>query len=274
METVKKQIRGIETAWFQSTQIQNEGDQPTVFFMHGCPDDPTSWKFQIDHLCEKHYAVIAPWARGVGESALAKDRHRYGMEAIALDHLEILRTFDLEAKRKVILVAHDIGGIHAWNLARLLGDRLTALILINAPELTQMARRFSHFSQLKKSWYIGFIQIPFLPEFLLKHWESRILPEGSSASITPFLGQYREAFRAVPEALKQNPTPLTAPVLVLWGNKDPFLDTPSMDELNRLANDVTIRVIDGGHWVHNQQPDRVNALIDRFLSEKTAGKNQ
>lgn len=276
MKTVKKQIRGLETAWIE-VKPEKSNDQPVVFFMHGCPDDPLTWQAQIDHLSEKKYPIIAPWARGVGESAPSRDRHRYGFDAIALDHFEILRTFDPAAKQKVIVVGHDIGGIHAWNFARLLGGRLAGLILINAPELSQMARRLTQFSQVRKSWYIGLFQIPFLPEFLLKQGEHRLLeraqktagmPEKSNTSIIPFLAHYREAARAVPEALRQNLPLLTAPVLVLWGNKDPFLEPPTADELNRLASDVTLRVIEGGHWLHSQKPERVNQLIDLFISEK------
>lgn len=261
METHSKEIRGLHTAWFED---RKENGKPVVLFLHGCPDDPHIWQAQLDHFNQQGYSTVAPWARGVGESAPSKERSRYGLDAIALDHLEILRTLDPSAKHKVIVVAHDIGGVHAWHLARLLGDRLAALILLNAPELTQMARRLTQWSQLKKSWYIGFFQIPLLPEFLLKKGR---LHGREMSKITPFLGQYREAARAIPDAFKQDPQLITAPVLVLWGNRDAFLNTPSQDELNRLAENATIRVLDGGHWIQSEKPERVNALIGSFLSE-------
>ncbi len=269
-----KVIRGRATAWLQ----ENSADESTLLlFLHGCPDSPEIWQPQLDYFHAQGYTVLAPYARGIGGSAPAQDRQRYGLDAIALDHLEILRSVDPDGHRKVIVVGHDIGGIHAWKLARLLGSRLAALVLLNAPDLSQMARRLSQPRQLLKSWYIALFQLPLLPEAWLARWEPLLIaraqkktgmPTDTPVSITPFLNQYREAARAIPEVLKQNDTPVTCPVLVVWSKDDAFLEVPSMAELGRLATAVTVRVIEGNHWVHHHEAARVNALVNRFFKEK------
>ena len=56
--------------------------------------------------------------------------------------------------------------------------------------------------------------------------------------------------------------------MVLWGRRDPYLLVPTAPELARLAVDPVARILDGGHWLHEEQPERVNALLRDFLKER------
>jgi len=270
-----KSIRGLETAWIEKRSLGRQ--TPILLFLHGCPDSPDTWHAQLDHYDARGFTVIAPFARGIGPSAPSRQSERYGLEAIALDHLEILRAVDPSGDRPVVIIAHDIGGIHAWNLARLLGKRLAGLVLLNAPELSQMARRLGQPRQIVKSWYIALFQIPVLPERLLARWEQAVItraqhktgmPTQSPAVIAPFIPQYRQAARAIPSALRDKPRSLEAPVLAICSRGDAFLETPTMQEFEELAGDVTVRVIEGNHWAHHHEPARINRLVDLFLEEK------
>ena len=61
--------------------------------------------------------------------------------------------------------------------------------------------------------------------------------------------------------------PITAPTLVIWGEKDRYLgpmlaephheDVPNLDRVERLP--------DASHWVHHDEAERVNQLLDRLL---------
>jgi pimeloyl-ACP methyl ester carboxylesterase len=59
---------------------------------------------------------------------------------------------------------------------------------------------------------------------------------------------------------------IEAPVLVIWGQRDLFL----VPELARpdpaLVPDVRVeRLPDASHWVQQDRPERVNALLLEFL---------
>ena len=62
--------------------------------------------------------------------------------------------------------------------------------------------------------------------------------------------------------------PIDRPVLVLWGTNDPFLEPPTMEEWERFGSDVTLRIMDGGHWIYRDKADEVNTLVDEFLKLK------
>src|SRR5687768_11169988 len=120
MEKVIEDIRGLPTAWWVGAPDSASSSGPIFFFIHGFPDDPESWHHQFDYFSKK-YPVVAPYLRGCGPSEPARDKRRYDMDAVALDHLEILRREERRygPDRKVVVVGHDIGGIHSYTLARL-----------------------------------------------------------------------------------------------------------------------------------------------------------
>ncbi len=254
--TREKTIRGLKTAWIQCGQEQSE--RPILFFLHGCPDSPETWEPQITHF-EKKFKIIVPFARGLHPSASTKDWRRYTLDAIALDHLEILRSTDPTGEKKIILVGHDLGGPQAWRLAELLKNRLAALILINGPSLKQMASRWNQPKQLLKSWYIAMFQIPIFAEIVLKFWDKK--------NVAPFLPHYRTAVKTLPKALRSKPSLIQVPTLVLWSNQDPYLDIPSQNEFKELVKNPVIRVLEGHHWIHREDPVHVNRLIENFLED-------
>ena len=56
------------------------------------------------------------------------------------------------------------------------------------------------------------------------------------------------------------------PTLVIWGEQDTALTVHNLDGLDEFVPDLRIeRIPDGSHWVINEQPDRVNALIRDFI---------
>jgi len=267
-----KMVRGLTTGWLQ--EGQDNPLAPILVFLHGFPDTPHMWDKQINFF-SANYLVLAPYLRGVGPSEAAVQKNRYSIDSITMDILAILKEVDPDQNRKIALVAHDIGGLYGWQLARYLDHRLSHVIMVNSVSLDQMTRKLFGFRQLAKSWYIGLFQFPKIPEFILtRFWDyfkhkitQRPELKGDyqlkPKDVLPAINQYRMAFKGV---LKRRPVKkIDVPVLVVWGKEDPYLEIPTSSEIQRLAKNFVIRVLDGGHWIHQKQPDRVNALIDQFL---------
>jgi pimeloyl-ACP methyl ester carboxylesterase len=61
---------------------------------------------------------------------------------------------------------------------------------------------------------------------------------------------------------------VTQPTLVIWGERDPYLDLRLLRGLERWVSCLRIeRIPDAGHWVHIEAQDRVNDMLLRFLKE-------
>jgi pimeloyl-ACP methyl ester carboxylesterase len=66
--------------------------------------------------------------------------------------------------------------------------------------------------------------------------------------------------------------PISAPTLVIWGEQDAYLgfelaephreDVPNLERVERLA--------DASHWVHHDEPERVNQLLIDFFAPAVA----
>lgn len=276
------EIRGLKTAWLE----MGEPGNPIVFMCHGFPDDPYAWKGQMYVLAEQ-YHVVAPYVRGCDLSTPADDLRRYGTEAVLLDHLEILNTVQKSDTTKVSVIGHDLGVAHAIELARALGPRLDKCIVINGTDVGSFVRRMSQTKQVRRSWYMGLMQLPLLPEVAVK-----LVPESCAwlagelgglkhelressgferRTLAP-LNQYRAFAREIPRQNRERPARLRSPILVIWGRDDGFLEPPTMPEWERIGLDVTIRILVGGHWLHREQPELVNQIILEFLSN--AGREE
>ena len=97
--------------------------------------------------------------------------------------------------------------------------------------------------------------------------------EGAAGAMIDY---YRAAVRP-PKGTKTELQPISAPTLVIWGEKDRYLgpdlaephheDVPNLDRVERLP--------DASHWVHHDEAERVNQLLVDFFApaRTTSGRN-
>jgi pimeloyl-ACP methyl ester carboxylesterase len=62
---------------------------------------------------------------------------------------------------------------------------------------------------------------------------------------------------------------LTAPLLLLWGIRDPWINAPGRRSIfQRHAPKATTEVVlDAGHCPHDEVPEQVNAALQTWLAE-------
>ncbi len=278
-EIKKRELRNLKTSWLE----YGSKEDPILLLLHGYPDTPDAWEYQIEFFSDRFH-IICPYVRGALPSSRGEGLSRYTPESIALDFLQILETVDPEHKRKVTVIGHDFGGAHAWTLAPLLGKRLERLVIINALSLPQLLNRWKRPKQFLKSWYVYPMLLPYLPEFLTSHFSKELLnlaysigklpkemrptPENPERHIVEPINQYRSF---ILEALKGNGTRFTqihCPTLILWGKKDAFLLPPTVEEIEPFTSELTMRILDGNHWIHREKSREVNHLIEKFMDKE------
>lgn len=265
------------------------GAGPLVVLLHGFPEFWYSWRHQIDPLVAAGFQVAAPDQRGYNASAKPASVEAYRMTELVEDVAGLVRGLGAE---RAAIVGHDWGGAVAWAFAMLHPEMTTRLAVLNCPHPAEFGRALQEgdLEQLQKSWYMFFFQLPDLPETLLARDEFRLLRAFAYArsrpgtfsrrdlaryleafsqpgALTGAINWYRAMFRRPPPA-REYP-PITAPTLVIWGTADHFLGRRLLRGVERhVTGPCQVRRLPGvSHWVQQEAPGPVNALLTRFLAE-------
>lgn len=258
-------------------------DGPLVILLHGFPDSWRVWRRQIAPLAEAGFRVAAPNLRGYPGSFRPRDIAAYRVDRLAGD---IPALADALGRDSINLVGHDWGGLVAWRAAQQVGSRVERLAILDAPHPAVMpAQMARHPVQLLKSAYIGFFQLPRLPEAVLSRsrfaalrrslctatqpgavspaeLEAAVQGWSEPGVLTAMLNYYR-ALRLKPPSI--SPT-ITAPTLVLWGRDDPFLGAYLAQASLAPCLRSRLEILPGGHWIQLDEAEAVNRLLIDHLS--------
>jgi pimeloyl-ACP methyl ester carboxylesterase len=259
-------------------------DGPLVILLHGFPEFSYAWRNQVGPLVDDGWRVLVPDQIGYNLSDKPVGLENYDIDALADD---VLRLAESAGYRTFSLVGHDWGGIVAWWLALRDPDRIERLAILNAPHPATMTRyAMTHPTQMLRSWYILFFQIPGVPEALLRaggYRMARRLLTGTSrgdAFSRHDLDHYQEAwsrpgaltaminwYRALRKRRKLRSERVRVPTMILWGERDAALEFPlALAALRRCDQGRLFRFPNATHWLQHEEPEDVNHLLRAFLS--------
>jgi pimeloyl-ACP methyl ester carboxylesterase len=267
-------------------------DGPLVLLLHGFPEFWYSWHHQMPALAEAGYRVVAPDMRGYNCSAKPRGVGAYHIDELVGDVAGLVDAFHRESAH---VVGHDWGGLVAWQTAIDRPGVVDQLAVLNAPHPSAFERALrSNPRQLARSWYVGFFQLPGLPEWTLgaRDFEAveRLFVDGAvdpDAFTDTDIQRYKRAigrpgartaalnyYRAM--ARRNAKLTLTRggvgdqrvelPTLLVWGEQDDALDISLTEGLDRWVPDIRVeRLPDASHWVQFDAPERVSELLVEHL---------
>ncbi len=265
------------------------GDDVAIL-LHGFPESRFSWRHQIPLLAALGWRVIAPDLRGYGGSdrpPLKRDYH--------IDHLveDVAALFDGAGARRRLLVGHDWGAMVAWVFAMDKRLPLDGLIIMNVPHPAVFAHAIKTVpAQRKKSWYVGFFQLPFLPEWMMTRRKAQAVADafsGMAVDKSRFPSEVTDVYRAnalVPGAMTAminyyranrdligrygGATPLIeVPTLMVWGEDDTAIDIACTEGYERYVADLTLKLLPGvSHWVQQEAPEKVNIVLKDWIGSR------
>ncbi len=262
-----------------------------ALLLHGFPENSYSWRYQMPLLADMGYRVWAPNLRGYGRSSKPK-----GIGAYAIDNLidDVRGLVDAAGAKSVTLMAHDWGAIVAWYAAMAQVKPIDQLVIMNVPHPGAARTHSRNWDQLRKSWYIFFFQIPWLPEFVLGRNDAAAIERAFvemavdksqfpravtdvfrrnamiPGALNRMVNYYRALLRRRPKhpALVGGQLPLIeTPTLIVWGEEDTALSKSLTYGTDKFVRDLTIRYLPGvSHWVQQEAPETVNAMLSDFLT--------
>ena len=255
--------------------------------LHGFPELNFSWRYQMPLLAERGYRVWAPNQRGYGASSRPARVEDYTADKIAADAAAL---FDASGAKKLTLIAHDWGGAIAWLFAINRLRPIERLVVMNLPHPYCFARELKTWRQRRRSWYMAFFQLPWLPERMLlandaaairrsfrgmavdkARFPDEALDVYAAAAqrpgaMTAMINWYRAAARHREGLKLSNGGRVDVPTLIVWGEADTALGVETLDGTERYVSDLTIRRLPGvSHWVQQEAPEAVNAILEEWL---------
>jgi epoxide hydrolase 4 len=261
---------------------------PLVIFLHGYPETWRSWKNQIGPVLDEGYFVMAPDQRGYNLSDKPTQTSAYHLEETMKDILGLILG---SGREKATVVGHDWGGGVAWGLALKYPGCIDKLVIANAPHpKVMMSNLMKNPRQMLKSLYMLYIQIPGLPEAMLRHDDWKLLIQSLEKSSNPgtfseedieeyrrswwrrgamsgMLNWYRANFRQLPQFSTSH---VHVPTLMLWGKKDFALSPELVSESLEYSTDGNLVMFEEAtHWLQHEEPDNVSNAILEFLREKS-----
>ncbi|KAK7479577.1 hypothetical protein BaRGS_00029214 [Batillaria attramentaria] len=267
-------------------------DKPLMLLVHGFPEFWYSWRHQLREFKDR-FRVVAVDQRGYGDSDKPKGVSNYALTTLTNDLRQLIPALGY---KKCVLVGHDWGGLVCWAFAQTNPEMVERLIVMNCPSVDAYFKRLmSGFSQLKKSWYVSFFQIPCVPEMFMGLSDMNALTgmfTGKAMGVksgamteedveaykytfqrsgfTAPINYYRALVRYPGLALyrlRQPELKVTCPTLIIWGCKDGALDTElAALSADTVSEEATIKYIeDSSHWTPMDRPELVNEYMRDFL---------
>lgn len=270
-------------------------DGPLALCNHGYPDTAWTWRHLGPYLAERGWRVVAPFARGYAPSDLAPD-DCYQVGALAADAIALRDA--LGGDERAVLIGHDWGGLAATTVAAHAPEHFARIVTLavapTAGFVQALASRegVGHApAQLRRSWYIGFQQLPGLSERRLPTTIRRLWADWSPgydasedlrlvAAAMQGPGRRRAVllyYRALLQPWRWSPRYLSEQLAMLKMPRCPLLYLHGADDgcvgaalAPRSARDLPpqsrFELVEGaGHFLQLERPDVVNPIIADYL---------
>jgi pimeloyl-ACP methyl ester carboxylesterase len=268
-----------------------------VVLAHGFPDLALTWRLQVPALVAAGYRVLAPDMRGYGASARPETVEAYRSDVIGEDLVGLL---DHEGVEHAHFVGHDWGAASVWPLGLTHADRVLSLTGLSVPYAppspappTEIFRR-----RLGEDFYMlrfhrddavpvlerdvahtlalilngrledlgpgaGADRPTWLPEDVFDDYVAAFARTGFAAA----LRYYRNLDANWRLATQRDAILIEAPSMFVTGSLDPVArfmpGTQGSDAFRHLEQ----HLVDGaGHWVQQEAPEQVNALLLAHLA--------
>ena len=288
---LKMRMVGANGLTFQVDTCGN-GDK-FALCLHGYPESSFSWRYQLPLLAELGYTVWAPNLRGYAGSSRPGKKSDYRIDCLTAD---VAGLIDAAGARSTLLIGHDWGGVIAWIFALQRVRPLDRLIVLNFPHPKLYRDRIARWPQITRSWYVFLFQLPWFPEFMMGSRQARTVRQTFYATavdksrfpeevldvyrknalipgvLTAMINYYRAnwgirkggLFAEQRQAIE---SVLETPTLMIWGEKDIALGKHLTYGTDKLVKHLTLRYLpDVSHWVQQEAPDTVNAMIEAWLT--------
>jgi pimeloyl-ACP methyl ester carboxylesterase len=276
---------------------------PVAVCLHGFPDTAWTWRHLGPRLAADGFRVIAPFMRGYGPTDLAPDGI-YQVGALARDACDAHAAAGGDGR--AVLIGHDWGAVAAHAAGAFAPERFSRVVTMSVPPVPVILEPLRDRSQLlgalpllvrqaRRSWYMGFQQLPRVSEAALDRLIPRLWADWSpgydarediarvfAALDTPArrtaallyyraLAQPRHRSREYASEQRLWAAIPRQPLLCLHGLQDGCMLAGLAERAGTLLSPGgRVEIVErAGHFLTLESPEVVGDLVCDFLAGKT-----
>jgi haloalkane dehalogenase len=245
---------------------------PVALALHGFPTSSYLWRDVLPAVAAAGYRALAPDLPGFGDSPPV----RPGTWEQQMENVErFRRRLDLE---RVALLVHDWGGLIGLRWACEHPDRVSALVISDTGFFPD--GRWHGLAESLRTPGVGEEVIGGLTEETFAAAMRDVCPTLSDESLREYykavaeeprrraaLELYRSGDFSKLEAYRGRLAALGVPTLIIWGARDRFAPVGGAHRFHKeIPGSKLVVLEDAGHWLVEEQPDRVAATVREFLA--------
>lgn len=191
---------------------------------------------------------------------------------------DVLALLDAAGLDRAHVVGHDWGGAVAWALGARHPERLRTLTVLSTPHPSALGRALLTSDQALRSWYIGLLQLPWLPEQVLlarggallrTYLERNGLPAPYAVHYVARMAEPRALtsalmwYRAFPLMLSTTVGRVSLRTLYVWGDRDQALGRAAAERTRVFVDGpYQFEILSGaGHWLPETAARQVGDLL-------------
>jgi pimeloyl-ACP methyl ester carboxylesterase len=268
IEIIELQANGY-TFRCRTCRIDDAGEP--VVLLHGFPETSHMWTEVMRSLAAKGYRCLAPDQRGYSPGARPTEVAEYAIDKIASD---VIALADRVGFKKFHLVAHDWGAGCGWTVVQLHPDRVQSWTALSIPHMAAFEQAKKNDPEQKsKSWYMGFFQLPLIPELafgVIASMPSIFWTQSKPEEIADYLTIFsqfegRKATLNWYRANREIPIPygdVQLTTRLIWGNKDIAVARAGVEATQAyMKGEYSLIELDAGHTLVQEKFEDVDQVI-------------
>ena len=269
-----------------------QGSGPLVLLLHGFPDNAWTWEHQFPVLVAAGYRVVAPFLRGYPPSEIRPGAY-YDRATLAEDVKCLIEI--LNDGKPCLLVAQDWGAAISYGVLGAYPQWVKRAVILAVPHPAEVKRTLKRSPRhVIRSFHWFLFQLPRFPEWLCRvrnyafleflwwlwspDYQDRVHvarirqlmaePGALEASLAYYRAALKPAWQdpALADLRARLEQPIRVPTLVACGSRDMRREMLERQRPHFTGPYEWTVVEGGGHFLHREKPEAVNALILRWLS--------
>ena len=273
-----------------SNQMGENANSPAILLIHGFGASTDHWRYNIPIISQSH-EVHAIDLLGFGRSSKPAGLN-YGGN---LWRDQVVAYVKEKIKKPTVLVGNSLGGYAALAAGSSLGKEAAGVVLLNAAGRFSEDKQKEQGSITKMIRFLGgrLLKDPLVQRLIFenlrrpgtirktlnqvyidkKNVDDDLIESIRRPSLDP--GAFA-VFRSVFEPggppgkpLDELFAELQSPLLLLWGNRDPWMNAPGKRSVFQkyVPKETTEVVLDAGHCPHDEVPEKVNEALLSWLTK-------